>query len=108
MKSKGMTLVEIMISVTMISLVMIFTFNILSDMKSENSQATRRSTDSINRATIIRIVQNDFIYKTLIKVEGCPINSSILYCYKFTYSDNSTKMLKGIHETDLDYIVYVL
>ena len=60
-KSKGTTLIEIMVSLALISIVLIFVFNILADLKSEDRESTRGPEDSIKRASYTRIIQNDFI-----------------------------------------------
>ena len=60
-KSKGTTLIEILISVLLISIIMIFLLNILINMKEEYNLSSQRSQDSLNRATFTRLIQNDLI-----------------------------------------------
>ena len=86
--SKGTTLIEILVSVVLISVVMIFMFNILVDLKAENDLASKRSTDSINRASFTRIIQNDFITYGLKGVSTC---SGGILCLNFTLDNNQTK-----------------
>lgn len=88
-KSKGTTLVEILVSLAMISIVLIFIFNILSDLKVEDRESTKGSRDSIERASYTRIIQNDFIINKLTNVNSCGTN-----CYRFTFKTGSSKNLQ--------------
>ncbi|MBR1943861.1 MAG: prepilin-type N-terminal cleavage/methylation domain-containing protein [Alphaproteobacteria bacterium] len=88
--SKGTTLIEIMISIALISVVMIFVFNILSDLKDEDRESSKNSTDLLNKASYTRIIQNDFINLDLQKIQGCSDANSIV-CYLFTYQTGTTK-----------------
>ncbi len=71
MNNKGVTLVEILVSVALIALVMVFLFNILANLKTEDSLNSGRNNDSLNRATITRIVQNDLIQNKLSSIKKC-------------------------------------
>ena len=94
--SKGTTLVEIMVSIALISFVMIFIFGILADMKNEDELASKRNQDSINRATFTRLIQNDFI-------SGLVGVSRTSKCtYEFTFSNGNVKTLK----VESNYVVY--
>ena len=97
--SKGTTLVEIMISVMLISVILIFIFNILADLKAEDNLASKRSEDALARASYTRIIQNDFINNVLTGVNSC---SDGLICLNFTFKNNTQKQLK-IYDK---YIVY--
>ena len=97
--SKGTTLVEIMLSVILISIVLIFIFNILVDLKEENSLSSKRSSDSISRASYTRIIQNDFINLDLTGVSGC---NEGLVCFNFNYKRSQPKKLIVYN----DYIIY--
>ena len=88
-KSKGTTLVEVMVSVILISIVMIFIFNLLVDLKSENELTARRSTDSINRASFTRLIQNDFIMESLVGLKPC--NKGI-FCLDFTFKEKTKRL----------------
>ena len=98
--SKGTTLVEIMVSVMLISVILIFVFNILADLKNEDALSSKRSEDAIARASYTRIIQNDFIESTLIGVSPC--NEGIL-CLNFNYRKNNVTKKLIIFDK---YIVY--
>ena len=50
LNSKGMTLTEVIAALIILSIVMIFLFNILSDLRYEDYLSLSRNEDSINRA----------------------------------------------------------
>lgn len=89
-KSKGTTLIEIMVSILLISIVMVFLFNILINMKEEYNLSSQRSEDSLNRSSFTRIIQNDFMKHKLNKLTNC--NEGKL-CIEFTLSGNIIKKL---------------
>lgn len=97
MNKKGTTLIEVLISVVLIATIMVFMFNILVDLRNEESLSTLKSTESLNRSAIIHLIQNDITVKGLTKVvftdtsatdEGKPL------IFTFTFKDNSEKELK--------------
>ena len=65
MNKRGITLVEVVISVGLISVVMLFLFNLLLDMQYENSHASYLKENQINRANIIKTVEEDLMNNNL-------------------------------------------
>lgn len=61
MNKKGVTLVEVVISVGLIALVMLFLFNLLIDMQYEESHSSMAKENQLNRAAIIKTLQTDFM-----------------------------------------------
>lgn len=95
MKSKGMTMVELIVSVGLISIVMVFVFNILVDMRQEETNGSFKSQDLINRSLIIRTIQKDFINKKLYTINECLLEQEDdIVCLNFVFRDNSTATLK--------------
>ena len=60
MNNKGFTLIELMISVALVSVVMIFTLNLLNDIRSEEEMGSNKTADLTNRTIITKQVQADF------------------------------------------------
>ena len=58
---KGMSLTEVIAALVILSIVMIFLFNILSDLRYEDYLSLSRNEDAINRANLINIIENDNI-----------------------------------------------
>lgn len=104
-KSKGTTLVEVMVSVILIAIIMIFIFNLLVDLKSENELTARRSTDSINRASFTRLIQNDFIMETLTGLEPCDKG---IFCLNFTFKEKTKRLVVEDQEIIYDNEVWKL
>ena len=100
-KNDGFTLVELMVSIALVSIVLVFMFNLLGDVKRESSLSNDNIGDTLNRSTIIRIIQNEWIENKLTKVTTCDEDNTIL-CYTFTFKDESTKNLL-IREKELEY-----
>ena len=65
MNKKGMTLVEVIISVGLIAIVMLFLFSLLIDIEYENKHASYLKENQVNRATIIKTVQEDLLNNKL-------------------------------------------
>lgn len=93
---KGVTIVEIVVSVALISLVIIFIFNLMITVKNINDDSNSSSTNIINQNIIIRKVQADLKDLELTKVDSCSsddiknlmvsnYNQKTSYCLKLSY-----------------------
>ncbi len=65
MGNKGITLIEIIISVGLISVVMLFLFNLLLDMEHESTYSSYLKENQVNRSNIIRTVEEDLLNNKL-------------------------------------------
>jgi competence protein ComGC len=94
---KGVTIVEIVVCVALISLVIIFIFNLMITVKNINDDSNSSSTNIINQNIIIRRVQADFKDLKLTQVDSCSsdeiknlmvsnYNQKTSYCLKFSYA----------------------
>ncbi len=88
--NKGITLVEIMVSIALISVIVLFIFSILIDLKREYNGIEKRGNDSLTRATAIRIVENDIIEKKLKKITYDQNN----YTFTLYFNDDSSNKLE--------------
>ena len=70
-KNKGTSLTEIIVSIALISMIMIFVFNILVDLKNENEISTENGLSSLEKSSYTRIIQNDLINDKLIGIDVC-------------------------------------
>lgn len=66
MKKKGFTIIEIIVSVGLISIVMLLLFQLLTDMEYQDNHASFAKENQVNRATVIRNVQNDLMNNKLL------------------------------------------
>lgn len=83
MNKRGITLVEVVISVGLISVVMLFLFNLLLDMQYENSHASYLKENQINRANIIKSVEKDLMNNHLETVNVYVGSSSSTVVFDF-------------------------
>lgn len=84
MNKKGMTLVEIIISIALISIVLIFLFSLLVNVRDINSSSEVNTTYLINKALILKNIEEDLDKVDSITLDTCEIN----YFYT-TYPESS-------------------
>lgn len=76
LNKKGMTLVEIIISIALISIVLVFLFSLLVDVKDMNDEASINSDYLINKALILKNIEEDLDKATTeLKINTCNIHT---------------------------------
>jgi len=99
LNKKGMTLVEIIISVALLSVVLGFLFKVLLDVKYESDDSGFAITNQINRAEITKEIQNDLIESG--GASAVSVNSGL---NKVAFTINSeVKLLEIIDDNILKY-----
>lgn len=98
MNKKGMTLMEVLVSLVLISIVMIFVVNLLADLKNEGILSNKRNEDTLTRASLINVIEADLIdsenYLVTFKKNCDQKNSrNTKTCYEFVYKNNTSKYL---------------
>ena len=73
MNKKGMTLVEIIISIVLISIVLIFLFSLLITVKDINDESEVNSTYLINKSLILKNIEEDLSNADLVYLGSCEI-----------------------------------
>lgn len=68
LNKKGMTLLEIVISIALISVVMLFLFSLLNDIQYESKHSSYAKDFLVSRATIIKDVQEDILNNNITNV----------------------------------------
>lgn len=76
LNSKGMTLVEIILSIGLVSIVMVQVLNLLVDLKDEQVLGQDKTTDLLNRSIIIKTVEEDFMNKAIVSMNECGYTDS--------------------------------
>ena len=100
MNNKGMSIVEIIVSVALVSIVLIFMINLLITVKSSSDTSQNKSDALINRALIVKEIEKDFVDYELNGVYSCNTNSITggvrailpstaqnIYCLRFTFNN---------------------
>lgn len=75
LNKKGMTLVEIIISIALISIVLVFLFSLLVDVKDMNDEASINSDYLINKALILKNIEEDLDKENSVTLNTCEINN---------------------------------
>ena len=87
MNKKGITLVEIIISIVLISIVLIFLFSLLITVKDINDESEVNSTYLINKSLILKNIESDLDKASSVKLEECTAKSGSSYKITELYSN---------------------
>ena len=100
MKKRGFTIIEIIISVALISVVMLFLFQLLTDVEFEATHPTYAKENQVVRASVMRSVQQDLTNMPLKSID-----STNKRRIKFTFQDgtNTVDKMLMINDTEISY-----
>lgn len=79
MNNKGITLIEIIISIVLISIVLILLFSLLISVQDINYESRVNSTYLINKSLMIKNIEEDFDKANTIHLEKCEIDEEDFY-----------------------------
>lgn len=101
LNQKGVTLLELLVSIGLMATVLLFLFNLLVDLQYNSNHHSYAKKNQVNRLTIIKTIQDDFIDK---KVDLTRIisNFSSNHTLVIPFQDGTSKLL----EVKEDYIRY--
>lgn len=112
LNKKGITLVEIIISIALISIVLVFLFSLLVDVKDMNDEASINSDYLINKALILKNIEEDLDKaNTELKINTCEIND--FYTTYNTYKDSledkqkASECIKFTFDNDDSKVAYL-
>lgn len=91
LNNKGITLIELMISISLISIVILFLFRLLINIYFSDNNTDFNHQNQQNRAVIMRNIQQDFIERGLIKIVDN--SSASVLSLQFAYKDSTTATL---------------
>lgn len=100
--NRGITLVELMVSIALISIVILFLFALLVDVKNADNRRDFDRENQQNRALILKTIQTDFLERELIGFTDTTNNDSNRLQLTFQYKDSTT----GILTVYKDSVVY--
>ncbi len=99
MNNKGLTLIELIISVILITVVMLFMYNLLNDVNNENNDNSYAQENQVNRSEIIQTIEDVLLGRrinlTEIKDESIADNLKL----QFIFSDSTTAYLEATNNT---------
>ena len=87
---KGFSLVEIIISVGLIAIVMLFLFQILSDLQYEETTSNFASGNQMNRANVIKKVEDDFNLRFVKRIKLSKNEDNTVVTFSFQEGNSST------------------
>lgn len=107
LNNKGITLTEIIISIALISIVLIFLFSLLVTVNDINDESEVNSTYLINKSLILKNIESDLRTADSVTINNCPTGIKDIYSsygdsngdgieddYYYTYDDNVTVVNK--------------
>ena len=111
MNKKGVTILELLISITLVSIVILLLIKVIFSLNNINNDKSYASNDEISRTELIKNIESDFLK---LKLEGLEIrkeeNATIKFYYESTYKElkiekdkitynNETKTLESSNAT---------
>lgn len=94
LNKKGMTLLEIVISLALISVVMLFLFSLLNDIQYESKHTSYAKDFLVSRATIIKDVEEDILNNNITNVMPVNVDGNKTTLNFFVGSDPSNMNLE--------------
>lgn len=98
MNKKGVTILELLISISLISVVILLLIKVMFSLDKINNDDTYASNDEISRTEIIKNIENDFLK---LKLQGLEIKKDENTIISFIY-ENETKELR-LEENKITY-----
>lgn len=103
MNKKGFTLVELIISIALITIVITFLFNLLTDVKASDNNIDFNRKNQQKRALILKTIQEDLTTKKLQGIKSRKEENNLII--DFTYQDSLSSLT--IHSSEeRDYLTY--
>ncbi len=98
LNQKGITLTELIVSIALISIVIMFLFRLLVDVRYNENNIDFNRANQQTRAIVLKTIQKDFLEKKLIKITDRTQNSGE-FLLEFTFQDHSTGRLSVLRDT---------
>lgn len=104
LNNKGITLVEIIISIALISIVLVFLFSLLVTVNDMNDEAEINSTYLINKSLILKNIDEDLSKSHSIKITACSNGAKDIYSnYGGTSYFGENESLKANECIDIEF-----
>lgn len=99
LNKKGTTLIELIISIALVSVVLIFMIKLLVDINNTETNNTFAKQNQVKRAEIIRAIENDLVSKDISSITTDK-TSPIITIY---FTDESHSSIKLVNDKKLTY-----
>lgn len=97
LNKKGNTLIELIISIALMSIVLVFLMHLLIDLNNTNTNNKFAKNNQINRTEIIKFIEQDLNKNTLTKIEDNSTNDTLII--KFLFKDNKESTITATNNT---------
>ena len=101
MNKKGTSILELIISIALISLTLLFLVRLIVDINNKETNSSYTKENSINRAEIIRAIESDITNKELQEIKDLSTDGTLVF--SFIFSDKTKSLLSSTKDT-LSYI----
>lgn len=105
MDKKGFTMTELMVSIAIIAVVMVFLVKMLIDVRYDNRNELYDTKNQINRAEIIKTIQNDLDKKIIASINDSRSDDNKLVININTNS-NTSATIEAVTQDGEEYIKY--
>lgn len=102
LNNKGITLVELIISISLISIVIMFLFRLLVDVRYSDNNTDYNRQNQQKRAIIMKAIQTDFLERKLIALTDTNTQNAGELVVNFRYGDGTTGKL-SVYADSLTY-----
>ena len=97
LNKKGNTLVELIISIALMSSVLVFLISLIIDLNNTNTNNKFAKNNQINRTEIIKFIEQDLNKNTLTKIEDNSTSNTLII--KFLFKDNKESTITATNNT---------
>lgn len=97
LNKKGNTLIELIISIALMSIVLVFLMHLLIDLNNTNTNNKFAKNNQINRTEIIKFIEQDLNKNTLTKIEDNSTSDTLII--KFLFKDNKESTITATNNT---------
>lgn len=94
LNNKGMTLMELLVSIVLVGIVLTFLFQLLTDLEHETENNNYAYNNQVNRTDVIYTIEKDLQKYTLVGIEDASVDKKLII--KFYYLKNG-----GVSNTTL-------
>lgn len=103
MNKKGYTLVELIVALSLLSIIIVFMMSLLVDLKAQEKEAGIDSEAQIMEATIVKAINSDIVKKGVNNFSSLVSTNENEDIIKITFNDNTDKYITITDKTNISY-----
>lgn len=98
LNNRGSSLLELIVSIALMSIILVFMTKLVVDVNNMDTNNTYAKDNQLNRAEIIRMIENDITNKDIKSISDSNSSSDTLII-RFTFSDNKQATISASSQT---------